>query len=218
MGGVGSKGDTGPMGPAGKDGVISLSSLSTEQFDRLLTAILNDSRSKGPAGPTGPTGPAGNINDINDFKNNNWKTYPSEDKLCVQNGTNPIFCVNKYGMIDSKKKISFPWTKKCLDSSLIETTNLPSSSCDSNDNKMYYYTELNGGVIRLVTDPSKCLKVENNKLVKRDCDITDDFQKFSKIGTVIHNYKSEKSIDIGVTDGVYAPNYNADNQESMLIN
>ena len=325
IGPQGLKGEQGPKGDTGskgQDGVLSLDSLSTTQFDKLLKAILEDSRSKGPIGPTGPTGPKGdtgltgvvdttksytftqpqNFGDINvsgkynmgtsrgtelflrpdtddyallttkadfpggshfninpvfggnvrigynpneflgaqsgtkdtnvpnsklavkgitnssdGFQTGGWTISESGDNLCMKNGTNPAFCVNKYGVRDNKKKIVFPWKNLCLDSSIIGTSNIPSSECGSNDNKLYYYTDLNGGNIRLASDPTKCLKIEDNKLVKRDCDINDEYQKFSKIGTVIYNYKSNKSIDISNNTGLSTTDYNSDSQESLLL-
>ena len=58
-GDTGQQGPKGDTGPKGQDGVLSLDSLNATQFDKLLKAILDDSRSKGPTGPTGPTGPKG---------------------------------------------------------------------------------------------------------------------------------------------------------------
>ena len=48
-------------------------------------------------------------------------------------------------------------------------------------------------------------------------DVNDEYQKFSKIGTIIYNYKVEKAIDIGNSNGLWIPSYDADNQESMLL-
>ena len=55
----GQQGPKGDTGLKGQDGVLSLDSLNATQFDRLLKAILEDSRSKGPKGDTGSVGPKG---------------------------------------------------------------------------------------------------------------------------------------------------------------
>ena len=137
------------------------------------------------------------------FQTGGWKISSSGDNLCMQNGTNPPFCINKYGILENKKKIVFPsghaWPYLCLNSDLIGSNNNPVSGCEQNDDKMYFYFE-DGGLIRLAKDKNKCITSKEDKsgFTVADCNPLDLKQKFFRYyNNLLLNAYTDKCVDKG---------------------
>ena len=128
--------------------------------------------------PTSKLAVKGDINATDGFKTGDWKISRSGDNLCMQNGTNPELCVNKYGEPLNKYLISFPWVytidndkKQCIDISKIGQDR-PTSPCDLNDTKQQFYFE-EGSKIKsadATTYKDKCLQYSNSKYNVSPCD------------------------------------------------
>lgn len=167
----------------------------------------------------------GDINASNGFQTGIWKISESGDNLCMQNGTNPPFCINKYGEPLNKYLISFPWiysytdgnTKKCIDISKIGQ-NRPTSDCDPNDTKQQFYFE-EGGKIKSADTGSykdKCLQYSNNKYNVSTCnynnvDTAYNEQLFGTLQGRIRPYVG--NVDNGCFDRL-----NSNNAENCFLN
>ena len=196
----GPKGDTGPAGPAGTGGTIDFSSLSDSQKSILITK-LQDTFAK-----------IDNPTFTNNITIGDWKIKKLGDNLCMQNGTNDSFCIDKYGVLDKKVKIFFTDLNKCLDSNKINNgSSLLASDCSESNNLYYYYDE--GGLIKLYSDPTKCLAIsDDNKLIIKNCDISDSKQYFNKHHNTIQTNTYKKCIDQGNSSGIWDCNWSSGNQ------
>jgi hypothetical protein len=113
----------------------------------------------------------GDIGAAGGFVSGDWKISTSGDNLCMKNGANPEFCINKYGEPLNKYLITFPWIatpdqgkKQCIDISKIGQDR-PTSECNPNDTKQHFYFE-EGGKIKsadIASYKDKCLQYTNNK-------------------------------------------------------
>jgi hypothetical protein len=203
MGTTGSKGDPGERGPKGDTGpagTIDFSSLSDSQKSILITK-LQDTYAK-----------LDNPTFTNNITIGDWKIKKSGEDLCMQNGTNNSFCIDKYGVLNKKVKIFFTDLNKCLDSNKINTNNSTlASDCSESDNLYYYYDE--GGLIKLYSDPTKCLAIsDDNKLIIKNCDISDSKQYFNKHHNTIQTNTYRKCIDQGNSSGIWDCGWNSNNQ------
>ena len=109
----------------------------------------------------------------------------SGDNLCMKNGTNPAFCVNKYGIKDEKYMLYFPWLSKCLVYDTLGTGTPSQGDCKSDPTNPKYHFYINNGMIRSVKEPVNCLTLSGSKLTVSPCNVNDRNQKMIDIGAQI---------------------------------
>lgn len=133
--------------------------------------------------PTSKLAVKGDVNAADGFKTGNWKISSSGENLCMQNGTGPSFCVNKYGEKLNKYLISFPWLhendnnkQQCIDISKIGQ-NPPTSPCDIKATNQHFYFE-EGGKIKSYSN-DKCLQWNGTKYETATCDYDKENSAYS---------------------------------------
>jgi hypothetical protein len=140
----------------------------------------------------------GEINALNGFQTGNWKISESGDNLCMKNGTNPEFCVNKYGIKDEKYMLYFPWLSKCLVYDTLGTGTQSQGDCKSDPTNPKYHFYINNGMIRSVKEPSNCLTASGSQITVSPCNVNDRNQKMIDIGNKLV-LPDNSCLDIGQT-------------------